>query len=182
MVTTICHHHSPFTAYRMGEWYFARYQQWDGFRQRSGVWGLWKQDFKHSQRNANDAEMSSMRVLVSVSPWLNGSKPGGASLCIGVIRLRGVTPPPRPIGRCRCIGRRIVRSRIGSGIIRSSQRTGDDPTDDRGCPPTTAVPTAAMTPTAAAMMTLRVRYTGGANHDSSAQSDDSIFHCGNVSI
>src|SRR5207253_1194020 len=120
-------------------------------------------------------EILSTRVLVSASPRLNGSEPAGASLCVRVIRLRGVTPPPRPIGRCRCIGRRIVRNR--SGIIRSSQRTGDDPTDDRWCPPTTASPPTAMTPTAA-MMTLRVRYTGGANHDSRAQSDDSFFHCG----
>src|SRR3984893_10974345 len=112
-------------------------------------------------------EMSSTRVLVSVSPGLNGSKPAGASLRVGVVRLRGVTPPPRPIGRCRCIGRRIVRSRIGSGVIRSSQRTGDDATDDRWCPPTAAPPTAAAT------MTLRLRYAGGANHDSRAQSDGS---------
>ena len=108
-----------------------------------------------------------------VSPRLNGSEPAGASLCVGVIRLRGVTPPPRPIGRCRCIGRRIVRNR--GGIIRSSQRTGNGPTDDRWCPPTTA------SPTTAATMTLRVRYTGGANHDSRAQSEDSFFHCGNIS-
>jgi hypothetical protein len=32
------------------------------------------------------------------------------------------------------------------------------------------------------MMTLRVRYTGGANHDSRAQSNARFFHCGNVSI
>ncbi len=119
-----------------------------------------------------------------VSPRLNGSEPAGASLCVGVIRLRGVTPPPRPIGRCRCIGRRIVRNR--SGIIRSSQRTGDGPTDDRWCPPTAASPPTAMpttaSPAAAATMTLRLRYAGGANHDSRAQPDDSFFHCGNVSI
>jgi hypothetical protein len=112
--------------------------------------------------------------FLRVSPWLNGSEPAGASLCVGVIRLRGVTPPPRLIGRCRCIGRRIVRNR--SGIIRSSQRTGDDPTDDRRCPPTTAAPTTAAAPTITAMMTLRLRYAGGANHDSRAQSDDSLFH------
>ena len=126
------------------------------------------------------------RVSVSVSPWLNGSEPAGASLCVGVIRLRGVTPPPRPIDRCRCVGRRIVRSRIGSGIIRSSQCTGDDPTGDRWCPPTTITsPTAVVvtiaTPTTTAMMTLRLRYAGGANHDSRAQSDDSFFHCVNIS-
>ena len=108
-------------------------------------------------------------------------------MCVGVIRLRGVTPPPRPIDRCRCIGRRIVRSRIGSGIIRSSQCTGDDPTGDRWCPPTTITsPTAAVvtiaTPTTTAMMTLRLRYAGGANHDSRAQSDDSFFHWVNISL
>lgn len=100
--------------------------------------------------------------------------------------MRGVTPPPRPIDRCRCIGRRIVRSRIGSGIIRSSQCTGDDPTGDRWCPPTTITsPTATVvtiaTPTTTAMMTLRLRYAGGANHDSRAQSDDSFFHWVNIS-
>jgi hypothetical protein len=125
----------------------------------------------------------STRVLVSVSPRLNGSEPAGASLCVGVIRLRGVTPPPRSIDRCRCIGRRIVRNR--SGIIRSSQCTGDDPTDDRWCPPTTTTfPTiAAVTtasPTATAMMTLRLRCTSGTNHDSRAQSDDSFFHLYNI--
>jgi hypothetical protein len=98
--------------------------------------------------------------------------------------LRGVTPPPRPIDRCRCIGRK-VRNR--SGIIRSSQRTGDDPTDDRRCPPTTTTsPTAVVVTTAAptttAMMTLRLRYAGGANHDSRAQSDDSFFHWVNISL
>jgi hypothetical protein len=129
--------------------------------------GSYREAMEAAARVVDFAEFRAMRVLVSVSPWLNGSKPGGASLCIGVIRLRGVTPPPRPIGRCRCIGRRIVRDR--SGIIRSSQRPGDGPTDDRWCPPTTA------SPTAAATMTLRLRYTGGANQDSRAQSDDSFF-------
>jgi hypothetical protein len=63
-----------------------------------------------------------------------------------------------------------------------SQRTGDGPTDDRRCPPTTASPTTAVPITAAAMMTLRVRCTGGANHDSRAQSNACFLHCGNISI
>ncbi len=125
------------------------------------------------------------------SPRLNGSKPTRASLCVGVIRLRGVTPPPRPIDRYRSIGRGIIRNR--SGKVRGSQRAGDNPTDDRRSPPTaaptTAMPTTTMPTTtmptttapAAATMTLRLRCTDGANHDSRAQSDDSCFHLCNMS-
>jgi hypothetical protein len=51
--------------------------------------------------------------------------------------------------------------------------------------PTAAAPTAAAptttAPTTTAMMTLRLRYAGGANHDSRAQSDNSFLHCSNIS-